>query len=95
MVYILYYIINYNNDLILQTALLASLEYTATKQCFACGSISGVGEAAVWIGNTFIFGKSYKKRPCPMGQSRFPYKFCQTGRFIFGRNKVGPHSGPP
>ena len=33
-------------------------EYTATKQCFACGSISGVGEAAVWIGNTFIFGKS-------------------------------------
>ena len=33
-------------------------EYTATKQCFACGSISGVGEAAVWIGNTFLFGKS-------------------------------------
>lgn len=32
-------------------------EYTATKQCFACGSISGAGEAAVWIGNTFIFGR--------------------------------------
>ena len=46
-----------NNDLILQTALLTSLEYTATKQCFICGIILGVGDASVWINNTFIFGK--------------------------------------
>ena len=37
----------------------------------------------------------YKKRPRPNEQSRFSYKFCQTGRFIFGRGKIGPRSGPP
>ena len=55
--YILYYIINYNNDLILNTTEMTALEYTAIKQCFVCGVILGLGDASVWVNNTFIIGK--------------------------------------
>ena len=57
MVYILHYIINYNNDLILNTTEMTALEYTAIKQCFVCGVILGLGDASVWVNNTFIIGK--------------------------------------
>lgn len=50
-----------NNDLILQSTLLTSLEYTATKQCFVSGIILGLGDASIWINNGsnsyFIYGK--------------------------------------